>query len=275
LEELAPWAAALACMLAVTALGTRTRAHPALEGSRPRGAAPTLRLLLGWVGGCRVLGWMRRSPRIIEARSLVPNLPSTEEIVGTKVALGAAGLIVGSISPIPPLALILGAAGYRAPDVRLAKLIAGRRRSAESELPVLLDLLAASASAGLTGQLAVRVAVGVTEGALAEEFDRALRAVDLGGRWRDEMSSVAERLALPDLRRAVATLGRSDVLGASLSDQLGGIAADVREARRAATTERARKAPVKMLFPLVFLILPAFLLLTVVPVLLATFRAIH
>ena len=53
------------------------------------------------------------------------------------------------------------------------------------------------------------------------------------------------------------------------------LAATVRQARRAATLERARTAPVKMLFPLVFLILPAFLLLTVVPVLLTTVRSIR
>ena len=49
---------------------------------------------------------------------------------------------------------------------------------------------------------------------------------------------------------------------------------NVRASRRAAITERARTAPVKMLFPLVFLVLPAFLLLTVVPVLLTTVRSI-
>ena len=53
------------------------------------------------------------------------------------------------------------------------------------------------------------------------------------------------------------------------------LATRVREARRAATTERARKAPVKMLFPLVFLVLPAFLLLTVAPVLFTTLRSIR
>ena len=53
-----------------------------------------------------------------------------------------------------------------------------------------------------------------------------------------------------------------------------GLAASVRAARRAAVTERARTAPVKMLFPLVFLVLPAFLLLTVVPVLLTTVQSI-
>jgi tight adherence protein C len=69
-------------------------------------------------------------------------------------------------------------------------------------------------------------------------------------------------------------LVRTERLGSSLADEMSRLAADVRESRRARATERARAAPVKMLFPLVFLILPAFLLLTVVPVLLTTVRSI-
>ena len=70
-------------------------------------------------------------------------------------------------------------------------------------------------------------------------------------------------------------LTRTSTLGSSLTDQTVELAASVRAARRALVTERARKAPVKMLFPLVFLVLPAFLLLTVVPVLLTTLRSIR
>ena len=69
-------------------------------------------------------------------------------------------------------------------------------------------------------------------------------------------------------------LERTERLGSPLSEASRDLAATVRQARRASTLERARTAPVKMLFPLVFLTLPAFLLLTVVPVLLATVRAI-
>jgi len=102
-----------------------------------------------------------------------------------------------------------------------------------------------------------------------------VHSVDLGARWRDELRATAERLALPDLRRAVATMTRAESLGSSLSDALSELATEVREVRRSAATERARKAPVKMLFPLVFLVLPAFLLLTVVPVLVSALQSIR
>jgi hypothetical protein len=96
----------------------------------------------------------------------------------------------------------------------------------------------------------------------------------LGGRWRDELNRVGERLDLPDLRRLLGSLARTDAVGSSLSEEVAHLASDVREVRRAAAAQRARTAPVKMLFPLVFLVLPAFLLLTVVPVLLTTVRSI-
>ena len=111
-------------------------------------------------------------------------------------------------------------------------------------------------------------------GPLGEELRASLEAVDLGGPWRPELTRLTDRLELPELRRAVAILVRSATLGSALGDATRELAADVREARRAAVAERARAAPVKMLFPLVFLILPAFLLLTVVPVLLTTVRSI-
>ncbi|MEO8425309.1 MAG: type II secretion system F family protein [Actinomycetota bacterium] len=142
------------------------------------------------------------------------------------------------------------------------------------QIPQLLDLLAAASSAGLSGQLALRRSIDALGGPLAAELVDALDAVDLGARWRDELSAAAERLDLPDLRRTVAALSRTETLGASLADSTAELAASVRVARRAAVTERARTAPVKMLFPLVFLVLPAFLLLTVVPVLLTTVRSI-
>jgi tight adherence protein C len=152
---------------------------------------------------------------------------------------------------------------------------AARRRAAfEGEVPQLLDLLAAGSSAGLSAPLALRRAAEALPGPLGAALVAAFETVDLGARWRDELATLAERLDLPDLRRTVAVLVRTEVLGSSLTTATRQLADDVRRSRRAASTERARAAPVKMLFPLVFLVLPAFLLLTVVPVLLTTLRSI-
>ena len=57
----------------------------------------------------------------------------------------------------------------------------------------------------------------------------------------------------------------SDRLGAPVGPQLARLAAEERAAVRRRAEAHARRVPVKLLFPLVFLVLPAFVLLTVVP----------
>lgn len=181
-------------------------------------------------------------------------------------ALRGSGDEVGALSSGPDV---------RGPVLGPARRTRARRRRAERELPVFLDLVAAAVAAGLTGLLAVRRASEATAGPLAEELAAAMRRVDLGGRWQQEVAAVAERLALADLRRAVLLLERAHAIGAETSQALAELAREVREADRAAAAERARTAPVKMLFPLVFMVLPAFLLLTVAPVLVATLQSIR
>jgi tight adherence protein C len=158
-----------------------------------------------------------------------------------------------------------------------ARRAAWRRRRAPSidaEVPQLLDLLAAGASAGLSAELALRRAAEVMTGALGGDLRAMFVRADLGARWRTDLDDYAVASGSRDLRRTVTVLERTERLGASLAGSCVDLAASVRADRRARRLERARTAPVKMLFPLVFLILPAFLLLTVVPVLLATVGAI-
>ncbi len=149
-----------------------------------------------------------------------------------------------------------------------------RRRRLEAEVPLFLDVMAAATSAGLTAQAALRRAASAVEAPLAEELETMLGAVDLGARWRDEVRRTTDRLGIPELSRLTATISRTETLGSPLAEALARLSSQVREARRVRASERARTAPVKMLFPLVFLVLPAFLLLTVVPVLLATVRSL-
>jgi tight adherence protein C len=240
----------------------------------PPGPGPSLERASAAVGRLPVIRRIRLSERT-RARLASAGLPGRErEVVAAKVML-ALGVGLACALVLPILALPLGAVCYGAPDLVVARLARRRRASADREIPVLLDLLALATSAGLPPQLAFRRAVETAEGPLADEMRSVLNATDLGGRWAEELSSAAKRLALPDLRRLVGALTRAQTLGASLAEEISRLASDVRERRRAGATERARAAPVKMLFPLVFLVLPAFLLLTVVPVLVTTVQSIR
>ncbi len=276
---LAPVAAAAAALLAAAALTTAVDGALLFRLGAPaaNGSGGTVRRAVGRLGAVRLV---RRLPgkaatvrRIAGARVTV----TEDEVAGTKVL--SAGLVAAmALSapwPAPLLAPVLAGFGFLFPDVLLGRLARRRLERADREMPLLLDLLAAASSAGLSGQLALRRAIEATEGPLSEELSLVVQSVDLGARWRDELRAAAEQLALPDLRRAVATMTRAESLGSSLSDALSELATEVRGARRAAATERARKAPVKMLFPLVFLVLPAFLLLTVVPVLISALQSIR
>jgi tight adherence protein C len=185
--------------------------------------------------------------------------------------------MLGVLMPAPrvltvSLSLLLGWRIRRLADARAD---ARRRRAMDAEVPQLLDLLAAGSAAGLSAVAGLQRSVSVLRGPLGTELRASLDAVDLGARWRQELASVTERLGLADLRRAIAVLTRTETLGTSLAEATRELAADVRRSRAAAVAERARTAPVKMLFPLVFLVLPAFLLLTVVPVLLTTVQSIR
>ncbi len=274
--------AALSGALGVAAVAFRADAAIAARvgstGGAPFGrVGGGLRSLVGRLGSVRRLRQLAGVDRLARRLALAGAKASVEELVGAKAALaaGAGSLALLGPSPAPLLSPIIVVAAFRFPDLVLAGRVRRRAAQADSELPQLLDVLAAASSAGLSGPLALRRAAETTRGPLAEELGRVVRAVDLGGRWRQELRGAADRLDLADLRRTVGALTRTETLGTSLSEALTELAGQVREARRVAAGERARKAPVKMLFPLVFMILPAFLLLTVVPVLLTTLKSIR
>jgi len=199
---------------------------------------------------------------------------------------------VSVLEPVAPVAAaaawMMAAAGLRAgrrhltlgdrPRARVAsgprRARRGESRSAHREVPQFLDLLAAGSTAGLSAELSFRRAVACLRGSLARALGDVVHAIDLGTPWRQAFAAYAAASGDADLRRTVAVLARTETLGVPLSEATRELARTVREARRSETLERARTAPVKMLFPLVLLILPAFLLLTVVPVLITTVRTI-
>ena len=266
--------AGLGAAFAVGAFGPGRGSDPLASSAIVRRRAIAIRNVLEVVGSWPILRKIRLSRTTTTRLDRSGTERSEREVVASKTLLAAAAMLAGSAIVGPVLGVPAGAVAWRVPDLVLARLARGTSAAADREIPVLLDLLAVATSAGLPPQLAFRRAVEAATGPLADELRSVLDASDLGGRWRDELIVVGDRMALPDLQRLLGALARTDSLGSSLGEEIEHLASDVREVRRAAAAQRARTAPVKMLFPLVFLVLPAFLLLTVVPVLLTTVRSI-
>jgi pilus assembly protein TadC len=148
---------------------------------------------------------------------------------------------------------------------------ARERTVLEDGLPLTADLLAVALGAGLTPYLALGVATRSAAPPVAVHLAAVLADVDQGRRLADALE--ARSTAAPALRPLLDVLLASERLGAPVGPALARLAADARARARRTALERARTLPVRLLFPLVFLVLPAFLLLTVGPVVLAGLAA--
>jgi tight adherence protein C len=205
---------------------------------------------------------------------------SDECLRGLKLSLagGSTACSLALLTSTPfslPLAAVLVGGAVRLPDVVIARRAGRRQDRIDARVPDLVEILVATSEAGLSPSLAVRRASVLIRGPLGDELRTAVRHLDLGVAWRVALEQLAGATDVPALRRLVSALARSHRLGTPLRSVLRSVAEDLRREKRTRAEEIARRAPVKMLFPMVFLILPAFLLLTVGPVVLATIRALQ
>jgi tight adherence protein C len=265
--------ASLAAILVIAAVGARER--PVLHGvlAAADGAADPLER----IGGSRIVRAVV-SARRLETAAGTAGAAVDVSALGGRAAVAAVGVLLASFVVGGPLALLsplIGVVVLRAPSFLIGRAAKRRARAIERDVPLLLDVLSLASFAGLPAPAALGRAVSVMDGPLADELRSALRDVELGARWRDRLGELAGRLETPDFHRTITVLRRSESIGSSTVEPISLLADEVRASRRASATERARKAPVQMLFPLVFLVLPAFLLLTVVPVLLSTVHSIR
>lgn len=202
-----------------------------------------------------------------------------ELVLGMKLllAFGTAALLAFAAVFDPAflvLAPITAPAAFRLPDMALARKAKVRLVRISDQVCDLADVLLVMTEAGASPAVAFRRAAEVLPNPLGAELAGVIRRLDLGIPWRSAVTEVADRTEVAPLKRLVRATARSQRLGTSLATVLRRIAADLRAERRADAELAARQAPVKMLFPLVLLILPAFLLLTVGPVVLSTIRSL-
>jgi tight adherence protein C len=205
---------------------------------------------------------------------------SLETVMGLRLMLFGGAVALGIVLSRAVLFAVLltplfAVVALRLPEFVLARMTKRRHARIGDRVPDLVELLVATTQAGLSPPAALRRAAGVLKGPLGDEVAETVRQIDLGTPWRQALDDLSDRTGVHALRRLATALGRSQRLGTSVGTTLHNVAEDLSGERRARAEELARRAPVKMLFPLVFLILPAFLLLTVGPVLLATIHSLH
>jgi tight adherence protein C len=173
-------------------------------------------------------------------------------------------------------AAIMGMVGYMLPGMVLGRLIAKRQRRIENGLPDALDLIIVCVEAGCSldqGILKTTEELEISHPDLALEMRTITSEVRAGKTRVEAFKNFAKRTAVDDVRALVAMLVQTDRFGTSIAQALRTHAATSRQKRRQRAEERAAKVGVKLVFPLVFFLFPAFYVVTLGPAVILFLRS--
>ena len=135
----------------------------------------------------------------------------------------------------------------------------------EYDLPELIDLLVVSIESGLGLTGSMRVATERLQGPLGDEMKLLLHEQQMGLASDEAMRSLLERCDTEGVRSFVRAILQGEQLGVSIGQIMRNLALEMRKKRRQRAEERAQKAPIKVLFPLVFLIFPSIFVVILGP----------
>ncbi|MDQ3857311.1 MAG: type II secretion system F family protein [Actinomycetota bacterium] len=156
-------------------------------------------------------------------------------------------------------------AGWQAPLVLVRKRARRRLERIDYELPELIDLLVVTVEAGLGFNSSLQVAAERLRGPLGDEMRLALQEQSLGLPTDEALRNMLARADTPAMRSFVRSIIQGETLGVSIGDIMRNLAEEMRKRRKANAEERAQKAPIKILFPLIFMIFPAMFVVLLGP----------
>jgi tight adherence protein C len=179
------------------------------------------------------------------------------------VGLGALG---GSLSALMVLlAVVLGFIGWYLPAAMVRTRGQRRLDVIDRDLPELIDVLTVTIEAGLGFGGSLQLVADRFGGPLGDELRLTLREQTMGMSTDTALKDMLERCDTPSVRSFVRAVLQGDSLGVSIGTMLRNTASEARKRRRALARERAQRAPLKLLFPLIFLMFPAMMIVLMYP----------
>ncbi|GAB3263050.1 type II secretion system F family protein [Kineosporia babensis] len=225
--------------------------------------------------GRRLTG-RQRIERIRARLDLAGNPPGwdVDRVVGAKTLGLVTGALLGlslpSLFGAGPRGMVitfsgLSALGWFGPAAWIYQVGYDRNELIRRELPDAIDLLTISVQAGLGFDAALAQVARSSEGPLAKELFRVLQEMQLGTGRGPALRALADRTDLEELRIFVAALLQADKFGIPIANVLRVQSAQLRVKRSQRAEEKAQQVPVKILFPLIFCILPALFIVVMGP----------
>lgn len=156
-------------------------------------------------------------------------------------------------------------AGFLFPRMWLTSAVSKRQNDVIKKLPDALDLMSICVDAGVTFDGAMAKVNDKWDDPLSKEFGRVVHEIQLGKTRRQSLKDMSDRLGVPDVQSFIASVLQADQLGVSIGRILKIQSEQMRLRRRQRAEEQAQKAPIKMLFPMVFLIFPAMFVVLLGP----------
>lgn len=203
-----------------------------------------------------------------------------ERVISVKLIMTVAVLVLSALFFLAHpsrlffiMGLFLAALAYAAPELRLISVGVERREHIQNELADTLDQMSIAVEAGLGFEAALVRVANNSNGVLAGELRRTAQDMQVGQPRRQAYMALAQRTKVPDLRRFVRTIIQAEETGMALRDVLSSQAGEMRLVRRQRAEEKAQKIPVKVIFPLVFCILPVLFIVILGPAGLSIMKA--
>lgn len=178
-------------------------------------------------------------------------------------------LVFGKISDkalsVLVFSVVMGALGYYCPLFSLSARKKKRLEMVEKSMAEFFDMVNLSVEAGMGMDAAIIRVCKNTKGPLSEEFLKAIEDMRLGKSRRDAFVELRNRIPVESFQSIMTSLIQADQIGIGLSKVLGAMSERIREYQRQMAREKAMKAPVKMIFPMILFIFPSIFIVLLGP----------